>query len=1172
MNKKVFAIMLVVVFTLAGCGEKTNDTADSTSTNSSDAISSIDIVSSDKTTNSGDSDDYSGTSTSSVQETESSSLSIHEHTFAGSWSNDETYHWHVSTCGHDVISDKEKHLFEDEVVNATYEEEGFTKHVCTICGYSYKDSYTAKLVHGYSTDWSFDAASHWHICTDEGYGKLTKDFGSHEFQEIVTEPTYESEGYTSHTCTVCGYSYKDSYTAKLVHGYSTDWSFDAASHWHICTDEGYGKLTKDFGSHEFQEIVTEPTYESEGYTSHTCTVCGYSYDDNYIDKLIRTYTITWQNWDGSVLEVDVIEEGQTPKYDGDTPAKPEDETYTYIFKGWSPEIKAATSDQTYVATFTNEKIKYVISFDLNGGTSASYEGSKTVEEFDTNVFFFDLDKEECNFRGWYYNGKKVFDETGKLYFTPKMEKEMTFVAIFEQNVRMYVYTNMSEAGTISGDDYYPFNTYVDLSARPYQGYKFVGWYYQGAFGWNSTSDLNILLSNTKDYKYMMWDKDVIIEARFALDSFEIKLHSNDKDYGLVLLKSLQNKSDEYLSFYSEKREYTSKVTIAAYSKTDVRFLGWYDDDGKLVTTNAVYIFNMPNHDYSLEAKWNHFKIEYNLNGGTNNEFNPTEYTIDDEPIVLNTPTKKDYSFLGWRRGGDFVNAIDPNWADHVTLEAIWKATDYSISYHLDGGTNSDENPHSYTVESQEIVFLSPAKRGYDFQGWYLDQSFETKATKISSGSYGDINLYAKWKAIDYSLTYDLNGGVNSDDNPTSYTIEDEIVLSDVRKDGYTFAGWYLNDEKIDVIEKGTIGNLTIEARWTADLQKLIVISEDTSKGTVEIVAGESYTDEEITVKATPAEGCVFEGWYDGDKRVSVDETYTFTMPSTNYSLVAKFYTAEEELARKKSLGIIPEIDSEAKTLTYGLYPQNHVNDEATIASLNALTTKEKSNGWYFYDGSYYAKKSAKPCSSSCKFGDGTKIVEGTEYWFKCEPITWDILTSNDGTYSLVAHSLLDTHEYNEYYSGTKDGVYDNNYEKSEIREWLNGAFYDSAFALGNSLIQTVTVDNSAATTKYSGNKYACDNTEDKVYLLSYQDYMNADYFADNAARRCKVTDWVKANYAWYSTNISYLGNSNYWTRSPSSDDSSDAWSVSTDGSLFENSFVSDSYYYCVRPAITIKVA
>ena len=65
------------------------------------------------------------------------------------------------------------------------------------------------------------------------------------------------------------------------------------------------------------------------------------------------YTITWKNYDDSILEVDTnVEEGTLPTYDGATPKKPSDGNYTYTFDGWNPEVAIATSDQTYTAKYT----------------------------------------------------------------------------------------------------------------------------------------------------------------------------------------------------------------------------------------------------------------------------------------------------------------------------------------------------------------------------------------------------------------------------------------------------------------------------------------------------------------------------------------------------------------------------------------------------------------------------------------------------------------------------------------------------------------------------------------------------------------------------------------------------------------------------------------------------
>ena len=65
----------------------------------------------------------------------------------------------------------------------------------------------------------------------------------------------------------------------------------------------------------------------------------------------RYYTITFVNYDGTELQSSEVAEDETPAYNGATPAKPEDEQFTYTFTGWTPEISAASEDATYTATF-----------------------------------------------------------------------------------------------------------------------------------------------------------------------------------------------------------------------------------------------------------------------------------------------------------------------------------------------------------------------------------------------------------------------------------------------------------------------------------------------------------------------------------------------------------------------------------------------------------------------------------------------------------------------------------------------------------------------------------------------------------------------------------------------------------------------------------------------------
>ena len=349
----------------------------------------------------------------SNEETDASSDTlVHEHTFNnGVWEYDEEYHWHPSSCGHDVRGSKSKHIFNKSETNPTFESDGLITYSCSICGYSYTEKGKDKLNHNYSTQWSYDEHSHWHACIDNGYEDLKADEEHHCFEDVVTNSTFENKGYTTHTCTECGYSYKDSETNKLNHNYSTDWSYDEHSHWHACIDNGYEDLKADEEHHCFEDTIVEPTYYDSGYTNHTCTKCGYSYIDTEVEK--KYLTVTWLNYDGTELEKDTrVEYGSIPTYDGEIPAKPHDTSNEFDFIGWEPEVTNITSNQTYIAKFEAvDRRTFDIFFNLNGGTgNLFWDGDGTFHDYSSNhatknrdeVFYLPMgvSRQGYIFKGW----------------------------------------------------------------------------------------------------------------------------------------------------------------------------------------------------------------------------------------------------------------------------------------------------------------------------------------------------------------------------------------------------------------------------------------------------------------------------------------------------------------------------------------------------------------------------------------------------------------------------------------------------------------------------------------------------------------------------------------------------------------------------------------------------
>lgn len=127
----------------------------------------------------------------------------------------------------------------------------------------------------------------------------------------------------------------------------------------------------------------------------------------------------------------------------------------------------------------------------------------------------------------------------------------------------------------------------------------------------------------------------------------------------------------------------------------------------------------------------------------------------------------------------------------------------------------------YTDEYQEkdttLVGYTPAEKdGYEFKGWYLDQELTTEvpADYIATES---VTLYAKYEAVTYAINYVLDGGVNAEGNPATYTASDLIALQVPTKEGYEFKGWYttadFSGDAVVEINGETKADIALYAKW-----------------------------------------------------------------------------------------------------------------------------------------------------------------------------------------------------------------------------------------------------------------------------------------------------------------------------------------------------------------------
>ena len=171
-----------------------------------------------------------------------------------------------SRCGNtynDNYTNALGHNLTTTVVKPTCTAKGYTLHKCTRCSYSFQSDFTDMIDHSWGA-WTVTKQPTatttgtkertCSVCKKKETATIPVTTHTHSYTTKVVAPTCTAQGYTLHTCSSCGDSYKDTYKNALGHSYSN--------------------------------TVYAPTPIKQGYTLHKCTRagCGYNYSDNYTAK------------------------------------------------------------------------------------------------------------------------------------------------------------------------------------------------------------------------------------------------------------------------------------------------------------------------------------------------------------------------------------------------------------------------------------------------------------------------------------------------------------------------------------------------------------------------------------------------------------------------------------------------------------------------------------------------------------------------------------------------------------------------------------------------------------------------------------------------------------------------------------------------------------------------
>lgn len=238
-----------------------------------------------------------------------------------------------------------------------------------------------------------------------------------------------------------------------------------------------------------------------------------------------------------------------------------------------------------------------------------------------------------------------------------------------------------------------------------------------------------------------------------------------------------------------------------------------------------------------------------------------------------------------------------------------------VTFNPNKGTVSDKTKNVKRGERYGKM-PTPTRNGYTFAGWYTSAGSGTRVTENTFvNAIRTQTLYARWKCITYSVTYEYNGG-SKVKNPTSYTIETNTRLKYPSKEGYRFAGWYdkKTSKRVTSLSSGLYRDLSLYAKWKANTYN-IYFERNGSLSRMEPMSsleyGRSYNLKRNTFIAPP--GMMFKEWNtkpDGTGKSFSDGDSIKNLTTANGHTI-KLY-AQWQLFRYKITYVLPKNVSNSK--------------------------------------------------------------------------------------------------------------------------------------------------------------------------------------------------------------------------------------------------------------------
>lgn len=441
---------------------------------------------------------------------------------------------------------------------------------------------------------------------------------------------------------------------------------------------------------------------------------------------------------------------------------------------------------------------------------------------------------------------------------------------------------------------------------------------------------------------------------FAVDPVSYKKYGQmSTGNGVIEMLPLVQKDDSYQTTFT-----FDNLPVGTYQLRIVYTTDYMEDDLYRVTTDneaniEVYPLVTRTGSTIIENINKAYKITYAKSEAYSPDTSNLPNVIDKlGKITLPALERTQYTFDGWyywlndekktltsdvdKDGNTIYNLYGSTLSSNIELYTAWTEIplgNFAVTFNSMGGSPVDNQ----TIEENSCATkpADPERTGYTFDGWYTSSDFVGNAYDFGTPVKEAIELFAKWTAETYSVTFVGLEDAEYDKPANTYTIETEtITLGQASKEGYDFGGWYISSdfkEGTDVTEiaAGSTGDKTFYAKWTI---KTFTITYTTLYGT---------EPDEVTVEwktilskeyfpTLEEDGYIFNGWtLDGE---TVTAGYEVT---SDINILADWALDSYEI----TFAGINEADYTPPVSTYTILDE-------TISLGQATKTGYKFVGWY----------------------------------------------------------------------------------------------------------------------------------------------------------------------------------------------------------------------------------